>query len=1496
MLLFHNSKSLKTLFSYSKYKMPHIKKLVMRGFKSFARETEILTDRSMNVVVGPNGSGKSCSYDTNVLLADGNEVQIGDLVENQIKNSDEIRTLDDGVYVNGDNSIEIISLNKSSMKSEKKVVSKFIKRSGEIIYKIKTRTGKEVKATGCHPVMIFNEWGVRSTLIRDLRKGSLIATPRKIDIKGETCNPELVRLIGYLIGDGYIAKDRIEFINKDEEVIQDYKNLIKKYFDADLRIRKDKNATRIYFRNKKAVKKIRDFFDKNTTDSITSKDKKIPDFILNSDKNSVSNILAGLYDTDGSVRKDIGVIEFCTKNKELADQVQGLLLRLGIISKIKKRVSCASNTKYKIKRSYYYVYISGQNNLKSFKENIPLKINYKKRILEDHLNKNVSSNPNIDLLPKEINSSVRELVRLLGICYKPMRKKYPTLAAYMENRCFPTRQGILRIIPIFTKKLETLMEGFQNITLNQLSLVHCMDQLNISGQQASKQIGINNQIIRRDWATNKFHARPENLEKFYNLIKGTFLSRLEKINELISLLKSISSSEIYWDEIVSIEKLEKEKYVYDLTIEDNHNFIANNIFIHNSNVTDAICFVLGRLSIKSMRAAKASNLIFAGNKVSKPASEASVSMVFDNSDKTFSLPDNEITLKRTVKRSGQSIYRINGQTKTRQEILELLAQAGVDPHGFNIVLQGEISDFVKMHGDERRKVIEEVAGISVYENRKQKSLKELDRTDNKLKEVSAVLKERTSYMRNLEQERQQALRFKKLEETVKKCKASILSRKLEDKNKEKTKIQEEVSKKNSSMEKIKATIQKTQDEINKLTNRINEINKKIQESSGVEQETLQSQIAELKARIAGLEVRKENFQNQMVTLENRRKELERNIENSEQEIQEMLKSKGKSRKGDFEKKKLQLDEIEDKKMKFYNHKSSFKLIEQRIEDKTRELSRTESEADSTLERLKELELGLHYKDNLEKNNTILSKLKEDLEVKRKEQDEGEKVILETEKLIASSLRQIDELEKIKKQVADLDICPLCKTKIQKDHIHNIEGESNAKINEIKKEIEKAEQDKTQAWDKKENLLLDIKSINEELEQRRSDTLKLENLNERKLHLKNLQESLKAVKDELDNVKKEKESLEKAGSQYTNIEEEYDSLKLEVDELARHEEVDYGMEVTLKQRELDRMKLIVKQSSREKEELEQGIEEITEELEEKIKEAEEKEEKERIMQDKFKKMIQDKNSLQDKIRLFETDVLKKQNDLRLEENDINNFKIKMAEINAQIEGLDEEYKEFDSIELIKMPIPQLQDKLHKTQMILSNIGNVNLRALEVYEDLKKEYDSIAEKVETLNNEKEEILKIIDEIDTKKRRAFKRTLKDINDLFSRNFSQLSTKGEATLETENKEDLFEGGLDILIKVGKGKFFDVTSLSGGEQTLIALSLIFAIQEYRPYCFYIFDEIDAALDKRNSERLASLLKKHMKAGQYLIITHNDALITEASAIYGVTMQEGISKVLSLQV
>ena len=222
--------------------------------------------------------------------------------------------------------------------------------------------------------------------------------------------------------------------------------------------------------------------------------------------------------------------------------------------------------------------------------------------------------------------------------------------------------------------------------------------------------------------------------------------------------------------------------------------------------------------------------------------------------------------------------------------------------------------------------------------------------------------------------------------------------------------------------------------------------------------------------------------------------------------------------------------------------------------------------------------------------------------------------------------------------------------------------------------------------------------------------------------------------------------------------------------------------------------------------------------------------------------------------------------------------------------------YDGIEIIKSNKENLLERLAKAEEIISQIGAVNLRALEVYDSVKKEYDSVKEKTEIISKEKESILKIIQEIDVKKKKTFLKTLNSLNEIFERNFSQVSIKGKVSLELENPKEPFEGGVAVTVKTGHGKYIDVTSLSGGEQTLVAISLIFAIQELSPYYFYIIDEIDAALDKRNSERLANLLNKYMQKGQYIVISHNDEIISNATNIYGISMHDGISKVISLKV
>src|SRR3989338_7252430 len=354
--------------------------------------------------------------------------------------------------------------------------------------------------------------------------------------------------------------------------------------------------------------------------------------------------------------------------------------------------------------------------------------------------------------------------------------------------------------------------------------------------------------------------------------------------------------------------------------------------------------------------------------------------------------------------------------------------------------------------------------------------------------------------------------------------------------------------------------------------------------------------------------------------------------------------------------------------------------------------------------------------------------------------------------------------------------------------------------------------------------------------------------------------------------------------------------LEIEEISSRTKEDTDTTLLYKGRELEGMQSIVKRSQKDLEDVEHQIRDLDASLKEKRTLLEVKEGQERELQARFKKLFEQRETLQRTVQEQNLELSETQSSVRAIEDQINFLKIGKAKFDAEREAVQMELSEFNDVELIQGSLQVLEERLRKSQEAIQQIGSINMRALEVYEDVKKEYDIVEQKVQTLDREKQEILMIIAEIDQKKKRSFMKTFRAMNALFSSNFSKLSSKGVAFLELENLEDIFSGGVNIVVKLAKGKYFDVTSLSGGEQTLVALSLLFAIQEYKPYHFYVFDEIDAALDKRNSERLAALLNQYMKSGQYVVITHNDAIIMKSNVLYGVSMHDGVSKILSLKV
>ncbi|MDP3881366.1 MAG: chromosome segregation SMC family protein [Nanoarchaeota archaeon] len=915
-----------------------------------------------------------------------------------------------------------------------------------------------------------------------------------------------------------------------------------------------------------------------------------------------------------------------------------------------------------------------------------------------------------------------------------------------------------------------------------------------------------------------------------------------------------------------------------------------------SNVSDALCFVLGRLSIKSIRAAKSKNLLFMGSKYIKPAREASVELVFDNTDRAFSIDQDEVTIKRAVKYNGQSVYKINDELKTRIEIIEMLAQAGIDPHGFNLILQGQIQAVVKMHPEERRKIIEEVAGISIYELRKEKSLHELEKTEEKLKEVSAILRERTVYMRNLDKERSQALRFKELESSVKRIKGSIVHKKLEDKQRELESIEKSIATKTEQKDKIKAGWEKAKQMIEEISEKINQINKDIQQSTGIEQETLHNQIANLKAEIEGLKVRKENYEHRKAEIERRIEEMSRSIPDIESEVKGLKeKSPLMAKKAqELKKKKDELAQIEEERKRVLTFKSELSSLHERIKDRERQITHNSVESESVLKQLEEYSRNLVYHNEEECNNK-LKELKDHLARKRDEIDSLHQSELENERAISVSESEIDRHGKTVSDVQKIDICPLCQSKITQEHISHVLKDASEKTKISRTKLFEAQQQLEEIKSNREKIWKEIQEIGDKISKGDIELIKHRNIKEKKEHLKRIVEREQALKDEIKNLQEKTKNLENKTFDFSKIDENYNSKILEIEEISSRTEEDVDTTLLYKERELEKIRNIITRSSLDIKDLESYIKDLSGNLHRKIGELENKEDLERKLNEKFKKMFERRDGLQKEIQEKSVESSDIQNNVRQIEDQINYLKIGKAKIDAERESLDMEMSDYSGVEYIQASINALEERLVKTQEALREIGSINMRALEIYDEIKKEYDEVQEKVNTIEKERQEILKIIDEIDAKKRRSFMKAFKGINELFTRNFAQLYNKGIAFLELENKEDIFAGGVNIVVRLAKGKYFDVTSLSGGEQTLVALSLLFAIQEYKPYHFYIFDEIDAALDKRNSERLAALLGQYMKSGQYIVITHNDAIIMNSNILYGVSMHEGVSKVLSLK-
>ncbi len=295
----------------------------------------------------------------------------------------------------------------------------------------------------------------------------------------------------------------------------------------------------------------------------------------------------------------------------------------------------------------------------------------------------------------------------------------------------------------------------------------------------------------------------------------------------------------------------------------------------------------------------------------------------------------------------------------------------------------------------------------------------------------------------------------------------------------------------------------------------------------------------------------------------------------------------------------------------------------------------------------------------------------------------------------------------------------------------------------------------------------------------------------------------------------------------------------------------------------------------------------------------KEEAEKILNETDQAYYNLRNTLNEK----ESELRHKTKEREMLEHLLTEIKDKLNELKLQLAGMKERLNvEFrinlddiiDQPRIGEVPTEELQEKSDRMKKRLENLGEVNPTAIEAFQEMKKRYEFIMEQKNDLVTAKDSLLQTIQEVEATANQQFLDTFNRVRENFQKVFKALFTEDDtADMVLENPENLAETSIDIIAKPKGKRPSSITQLSGGEKTLTATALLFAIYLIKPAPFCILDEVDAPLDDANVGKFTNMIRKFSEESQFIIVTHNKMTMSSVDVIYGVTMQEpGVSKLV----
>lgn len=939
-----------------------------------------------------------------------------------------------------------------------------------------------------------------------------------------------------------------------------------------------------------------------------------------------------------------------------------------------------------------------------------------------------------------------------------------------------------------------------------------------------------------------------------------------------------------------------------------------------SNILDAVKWVLGEQSVKTLRGTGSmSDVIFNGSKSRSPMSRASVALTIDNSNHYLKSEFNEIEVKRVVYRTGENEYYLNNAKVRLKDITNLFIDSGASRDAYNIISQGTVEDIVNSKPEARRVIIEEAAGVLKYKKHKEESLRKLEKTKDNLNTINLLINELETSLEPLRIQSIKAKKFNEYKDNLKNLEIALIVNDIKKINLEYNKLKARNEELKSLIEELTAKINKDTAtlEVSKLSNlevesTLNKLNQNLVE--------LERQIADTNAKKTMILERKKLNSNNDATLNNvlNLKEeilsIGKNINSLEDEIKAL-----NSKKDEL---KTTLDSIDNEELIL---RKNYVTESNEYNRKNKELLELNNKIDILNNNiLNEVNIPLPVKSILNNPrlkgiyNTVGKLLTfDDAYMNAIETTLGASInylVVDNETSVKQAINYLKEqrlgratflpLNIIKPKYLDSNII---------DSLKNTTGFIDTAINLVK--YDKAYDNIMQNLLATTIIVKDIDALNSIAKhlnykykvvsldgdisyaggsisggaKKNSNSILKDRYELTKLETNkvNLETNIRVIDTKINTLNQEQEELKnkknKVNNEYIELKETINRKNISLAELQSNYK---DKENTIKNNEailnntvdieLDNILKSYYELNGRKDNLLRTIKDYKEKLE----------------------------TARGDLAELELNIKNKNHSLNKYNSEFNSNEITLGKYDVKLDNylltLNEEYtmtyeKALHEIDT-NIDIETTRLQVSKLKSSIKDLGEVNLGSIAEFERVNERYTFLTTQKDDLVKSIEELETAIASLDEIMKERFKATFASVNMEFQKVFKILFRGGEGHLELTDKDNLLETGVEIIAQPPGKKLSSITLFSGGERTLTAISLLFAILNVKTVPFVILDEVEAALDEANVDVFGKYLETRKDKSQFIIITHKKRTMEYADTLYGITMQEeGVSKLVSVR-